>query len=124
MGENLLEMHNATLDRFAAEFAEYQVASGHCDPFSAVTEAVETTKRYFEHITERIEKMMRKAGQNMSLMEVVNLIFRYKPGKLEEDESLKLHFRIANTLACLEHLVLQGRMKRELDGDIWRWTVL
>lgn len=124
MGVNLVEMHCATLDRFAAEFADYQVASGHCDPFFTVTEAVDTTKRYFEHITDRIEKMVRKAGAEMSLIEVVNLIFRYKPGKLEEDESLKLHFRIANTLACLEHLVLQGRMERKLDGDIWRWAVL
>ncbi len=124
MGENLLEMHFETLNRFAAEFSDYQIASGHCEPFSTVAEAVDTTKRYFEHITERIEKMMRKAGQAMSLIEVVNLIFRYKPGKLEEDESLKLHFRIANTLACLEHLVLQGRMERNLDGDVWRWTVL
>lgn len=122
-GENLLERHYDTLVRFTESFADFNIASGHCDPFTNVEEAVMATRNYFEHITDRIEKMVRKAGQEMALIEVVNLIFRYKPGRLEEEESLKLHFRIANTMACLEHLVLQGRMNRKLDGDIWKWFV-
>lgn len=120
-GDNLLQMHLQTLDRLAAAYPDFWVVPGHYNPFYGTEKSVANTKRYFAHITERIHKTIQSAGQPLSLANIVELVFRYKPGRMEEEESLKLHFRISNTLACLEMLVSEGKLQLCPDGERWQW---
>ncbi|MDD5953246.1 MAG: MBL fold metallo-hydrolase [Oscillospiraceae bacterium] len=120
-GQQLLERHLHTLERLKQDYNDFWIVSGHCNPFYGTERSVENTKRYFDHISSRIQKTVENRSAPMTLQEISNEIFRYKEGRMVEDESLKLHFRISNALACLERLTDQGKLQMETKGDIWYW---
>ncbi len=120
-GDQLLERHLETLDQLRQNYSRYWVVSGHCNPFLGTEKSVENTKRYFNHISNRIKKVVEDSPTPMTLAAIANQIFRYKEGRLVEDESLKLHFRISNTLACLERLVDHNQLQMEISHGVWYW---
>lgn len=121
-GGNLLARHLQTLDKLAADYADFWVVPGHANPFHGTGKAVENTRRYFAHIAKRIEETVVAAEKPLPLAAIFRQVFRYKPGKAAEEESLKLHFRISNTLVCLEWLVGEGRLAVTETDDGWLWS--
>jgi glyoxylase-like metal-dependent hydrolase (beta-lactamase superfamily II) len=121
-GDHLLDRQMETLDTLNREFSDYWVVSGHCNPFHGTEKSIANTKRYFAHITDRIAQLVSSEGTPLSLSQIVERLFRYKEGRMVEEESLKLHFRISNTLVCLECLTQQGVLFQTTHEGVTLWS--
>lgn len=123
-GSDLLHQHLHTLDRLMQEFPDFWVVPGHYSPFYGTKKAVQNTKRYFAHMLQKVTNVLKDAGEALTLVQVVQRAFRYEPGAFFQEEVLKTHFRLANTLSCLDELVRCGILTLHQAEGIWYWRYL
>ncbi len=123
-GENLLSKHLRTLERLETEFADFWMIPTHYAPFYGPKKAAENTRRYFAHILEKCAAALEEGSAGKTLAQVLRMVFRYTEHSVLEEEMLRLHFRLSNTLACLDELVCRGlAARRETDG-VWFWEAV
>lgn len=122
-GGELLYQHLRTLDRLAQEFSDYWVVPGHYNPFYGTKKAVQNTRRYFVHMMQKVTDVLRNSNRELTLAEVIQQAFRYTPQTFIKEEVMKTHFRLANTLSCVDELVRRGVLKVRQDHGLWYWRV-
>ena len=122
-GAQQLHIHLQTLDRLTKDFGDFWVVPGHYNPFYGTKKAVQNTKRYFAHMLQKVWNAMEAGnGEPWTLVEIVQKVFRYDPSAFFEEETLKIHFRLANTLSCLDELVRQGGLTVKQKNGVWYWA--
>ena len=78
----------------------------------------------FAHILEKCAAALEEGSAGKTLAQVLRMVFRYTEHSVLEEEMLRLHFRLSNTLACLDELVCRGlAARRETDG-VWFWEAV
>lgn len=122
-GAELLHLHLQTLDRFVQEFSDYWVVPGHYNPFYGTKKAVQNTKRYFVHMLQKVADVLANSDRALTLAQVIQQAFRYEPQAFVQEELLKTHFRLANTLSCLDELVRRGVVQVWQSDGMWYWWV-
>lgn len=121
-GENLLSLQRETFDRLHRDFSDYWMVPGHANPFHGPDKAIEKTLRYFSHISKRVCNAFDSVEEPLTLAQVVEKIFRYKPEQIQDENSMKLHFRLANTLACLNDLTQKEILCHTENQRGWQWV--
>lgn len=122
-GSQQLHIHLQTLDGLTKDFGDFWVVPGHYNPFYGTKKAVQNTKRYFAHMLQKVGDAMEAGnGKPCTLAEMVQKVFRYDPSAFFEEEVLKIHFRLANTLSCLDELVRQGSLTAKQEHGVWYWV--
>ncbi len=122
-GAELLHLHLQTLDRFVQEFSDYWVVPGHYNPFYGTKKAVQNTKRYFVHMLQKVANVLANSDRALTLAQVIQQAFRYEPQAFVQEELLKTHFRLTNTLSCLDELVRRGVVQVWQTDGMWYWWV-
>ena len=118
-GDRLWERQQETLSRLKT-YEEYCVFPGHGAPFSGMEEPIRNTKLYFEKLCRRI---LRSAdGELRSVRNYLASVFGYRPGRMTEEEGIRLHFRMANLLACLEWLTDHGDLDLSMRDETAYWN--
>ncbi len=119
-GERLWERQQKTLQGLL-QYDAFQIFPGHGDPFSGLQGPVENTLAYYRKMCQRIRSALDSTPQTAKVL--LHRVFGYRGTRVLEEESVRLHFRMANLLTCLEWLTDAGELEFSMQEETAYWKI-